>query len=162
MIFIHSYDFEPCLDACRKRKKSISNPEFSCDPTHICPSVGLISLLGILQLSQVNNNKTESLIFIVNGIIIHIQLPIPEMRASPLASVFSLHMISNLWPWSTDHTCSTSIRVSFPCRNTQLQNLSGWRPQWVKWTSAWLCWAYSQDGDQVQFFTTSPLILEPG
>lgn len=56
----------------KEKKKSLSLTQSSLvSPRHVGPFVDLISLLGSLQLSQVNSNKTEPLIFILNSTIIH-------------------------------------------------------------------------------------------
>lgn len=40
-------------------------------------------------------------------------MPTPEMWASFLTPLSSSSMTSYFWPWSIDHTCSTSLRVRF-------------------------------------------------
>lgn len=65
-------------------------------------------------------------------------------------------MTSYHWPWSTEHTSSTYVRVSFCCSSKQLLNLSGWRPHGVNWSSVGPCLVFSQEAGQAQIYATSP------
>lgn len=106
-----SCGFEYCLHAGRKETGYLY-PELYHDPKnwHL--------YLGTSQVSWVSKDKSELVIILilVNDNSIHPDA-YPRNVGIILDTLFSSLMTSYFWPWSIDHTCSTSLKVRVHCSN---------------------------------------------
>lgn len=95
-----------------EKKQGIFIPELYHDPKN------WHFYLGTSQVSWVSKDKSELVIILilVNDNSIHPDA-YPRNVGIILDTLFSSLMTSYFWPWSIDHTCSTSLRVRVHCSN---------------------------------------------